>query len=197
MANTCEASLLYIKGNGALKTYTVQIPAVIGRDFCQWAIISFFSMILKFSMGHYLSFYTDFYGPFPKLIGLWPMAPCLPNHCPDLTLTHIFWSTCIDGRTWLTSRSSFGTSIWIYGHPCSINVHVSIHAVSLCEHKTFTTFACKAWRGITLSFSRLGIKRWRSQWADVEITLLTRWRSILNLDTWCTLENGWSKVEVT
>ena len=40
-----------------------------------------FSMILKFSMGHFLSFYTDFYGPFSKLMGLWRMAPCLPNHC--------------------------------------------------------------------------------------------------------------------
>ena len=40
-----------------------------------------FLMILKFSMGHFLSFYTDFYGPFSKLMGLWRMAPCLPNHC--------------------------------------------------------------------------------------------------------------------
>ena len=39
-----------------------------------------FSMILKFSMGHFLSFYTDFYGPFSNLMGLWRMAPCLPNH---------------------------------------------------------------------------------------------------------------------
>ena len=42
-----------------------------------------FSMILKFSMGLFLSFYTDFYGPFSKLMGLWCMAPCLPNHCTD------------------------------------------------------------------------------------------------------------------
>ena len=42
-----------------------------------------FSRILKFSMGHFLSFYTDFYGPFSKLMGLWRMAPCLPNHCND------------------------------------------------------------------------------------------------------------------
>ena len=47
----------------------------------KWAIFSFFSMILKFSMGHFLSFYTDFNGPFFKLMGLWRMAPCLPNHC--------------------------------------------------------------------------------------------------------------------
>ena len=39
-----------------------------------------FSMILTFSMGHFLSFYTDFDGPFSKLMGLWRMAPCLPNH---------------------------------------------------------------------------------------------------------------------
>ena len=39
-----------------------------------------FSMILKFSMGHLLSFYTDLYGPFSKLMGLWRMAHCLPNH---------------------------------------------------------------------------------------------------------------------
>ena len=30
-----------------------------------------FSMILKFSMGHFLSLYTDFDGPFFKLMGLW------------------------------------------------------------------------------------------------------------------------------
>ena len=40
-----------------------------------------FSMFFKFSMGHFLSIYTDFYGPFSKLMGLWCMAPCLPNHC--------------------------------------------------------------------------------------------------------------------
>ena len=40
-----------------------------------------FSMILKFLMGHFLSFYTVFYGPFSKLMRLWRMAPCLPNHC--------------------------------------------------------------------------------------------------------------------
>ena len=39
-----------------------------------------FSMFLKFSMDHFLSIYTDFYGPFSKLMGLWRMAPCLPNH---------------------------------------------------------------------------------------------------------------------
>ena len=36
---------------------------------------SAFSMILKFSMGHFLSLYTDFDGPFFKLMGLWRMAP--------------------------------------------------------------------------------------------------------------------------
>ena len=39
-----------------------------------------FSMILIFSMGHFLSFYIGFYGQFVKLMGLWRMAPCLPNH---------------------------------------------------------------------------------------------------------------------
>ena len=27
-----------------------------------------FSMILKFSMGHFLSFYTDFYGPSRRIV---------------------------------------------------------------------------------------------------------------------------------
>ena len=52
-----------------------------GRGFCQMGYFQLFSMILKFSMGHFLSFYTDFYGPFSKLMGPWRMAPCLPNHC--------------------------------------------------------------------------------------------------------------------
>ena len=39
-----------------------------------------FSMILKFSMGHLLSFYIDFDETFSKIMGLWRMAPCLPNH---------------------------------------------------------------------------------------------------------------------
>ena len=51
-----------------------------------------FSMILKISVGHFLSFYTDFDGPFSKLMGLWRMAPCLPNHwllyfCLGLTIS--------------------------------------------------------------------------------------------------------------
>ena len=55
----------------------------------KWAIFSFFSMILKFSMGHILSFYTDLYGPFSKLMRLCRMAPCLPNHCTSkLVFSH-------------------------------------------------------------------------------------------------------------
>ena len=53
----------------------------LGRAFCQMGHFQLFSMILKFSMGHFLSFYTDFFGPFSKSMGLWRMAPCLPNHC--------------------------------------------------------------------------------------------------------------------
>ena len=52
----------------------------LGRGFCQMGHFQLFSMILKFSMGHFLSFYTGFYGPFSKLMGLSCMAPCLPNH---------------------------------------------------------------------------------------------------------------------
>ena len=55
----------------------------LGRGFCQMGHFQLFSMILKFSMGHLLSFFTDFNGPFSKLMGLWRMAPCLPNHCPS------------------------------------------------------------------------------------------------------------------
>ena len=59
----------------------------------------FFSMILKFSMGHFLSFYTDFYGPFSKLMGLWRMTPCLPNHCSKYTKVnvnqvHLLYKSC-------------------------------------------------------------------------------------------------------
>ena len=46
------------------------------------------SMILKFSMGHFVSLYTDFYGPFSKLMGLWRMAPCLPNHWGASSLSY-------------------------------------------------------------------------------------------------------------
>ena len=53
----------------------------LGRDFCHRAIFSFFPLILKFSMGHFLTFYTDSNGPFFKWMGLWRMALCLPNHC--------------------------------------------------------------------------------------------------------------------
>ena len=53
----------------------------LGRGFCQMGHFQLFSTILKFSMGHFLSFYTDLYGPFSKLMGLWRTAPCLPNHC--------------------------------------------------------------------------------------------------------------------
>ena len=47
----------------------------LGKGFCQ--------------IGHFLSFYTDFYGPFSKSMGLWRMAPCLPNHW-DYMFTYIF-----------------------------------------------------------------------------------------------------------
>ena len=54
---------------------------VIGKRFFTMGHFQLFPMILKFSMGHFFSFYTDFDGPFFKLMGLWRMAPCLPNHC--------------------------------------------------------------------------------------------------------------------
>ena len=54
--------------------------SVIGKRFLPMGHFQLFSMILKFSMGPFLSFYTDFDGPFSKLMGLWRMAPCLPNH---------------------------------------------------------------------------------------------------------------------
>ena len=60
----------------------------LGRGFCQMGHFQLFWMILKFSMGHFLSFYTNFYGPFSKLMGLWRMAPCLPNHCNYLLTAH-------------------------------------------------------------------------------------------------------------
>ena len=58
----------------------------LGRGFCLMGHFQLFSMILKFSMGHFLSFYTNFYGPFSKLMGLWRMAPCFPNHCLCATM---------------------------------------------------------------------------------------------------------------
>ena len=49
-----------------------------------------FSMFFKFSVGHFLSIYTDFYGPFSKLMGLWRMAPYLPNHCNFAPIVYLF-----------------------------------------------------------------------------------------------------------
>ena len=56
------------------------ICAVIGKRFLPMGHFQLLSMILKFSMGHFLSFYIDFDGPFSKLMGLWRMAPCLLNY---------------------------------------------------------------------------------------------------------------------
>ena len=67
-----------------------------GRDFCQMDHFQLFSMILKFSTGHFLSFYTDFYGPFSKLIGLWRMAPCLPNHWPLDLVSQCLYTASMD-----------------------------------------------------------------------------------------------------
>ena len=50
------------------------------REYLSMGHFQLFSMILNFWMGHFLSLYTDFDGPFSKLMGLWRMAPCLPNH---------------------------------------------------------------------------------------------------------------------
>ena len=54
---------------------------MIGKRFLPMGHFQLFSMNLKFSMGHLLSFYTIFDGPFYKLMGPWRMATCLPNHC--------------------------------------------------------------------------------------------------------------------
>ena len=66
--------------------------AVIGKRFLPMGHFQLFSMILKFSMGHFLSFYLDFDGPFPRLMGLWRMVPCLPNHW-------FGWSVVLDKGT--------------------------------------------------------------------------------------------------
>ena len=65
-----------------------------------------FSMILKFSMGHFLSFYTDFHGPFPKLMGLWRMAPCLPNHWGGVYKNH---PVCLSVQSKLNLGNNFRT----------------------------------------------------------------------------------------
>ena len=61
----------------------------LGRGFCQMGHFQLFSIFFfKFSMDHFLSIYTDFYGPFSKLMGLWRMAPCLSNHWVFLHVLH-------------------------------------------------------------------------------------------------------------
>ena len=67
------------------ETWNISLcQTVIGKRFLPMGHFQLFSMILKFSMGPFLSFYTDFYGPFSKLMGLWRMAPCLLNHWSDI-----------------------------------------------------------------------------------------------------------------
>ena len=51
--------------------------AVIGKGILPMGHFQLFSIILTFSVGHFLSFYTDFDGPFSKIMGLWRMVPCL------------------------------------------------------------------------------------------------------------------------
>ena len=65
--------------------------------FAKWAIFSFFQWFWNFQWA--ISYHSTqiFMGHFPKLMGLWSIAPCLPNHCkltptyPDISLTHHVW----------------------------------------------------------------------------------------------------------
>ena len=74
------SSHLYHVYISSMSWYSVQVvksqcqrSTVIRKRFCQWANFfqRFFLMILKFSMGHFLAFYTDFNAPLSKLMGLW------------------------------------------------------------------------------------------------------------------------------
>ena len=51
-----------------------------GRDFCRWAIFSFFRWFWNFLWAISYHSTQTFDGPFSRLMGLWRMAPCLPNH---------------------------------------------------------------------------------------------------------------------
>ena len=55
-----------IKGQGQQKGMRMFALSVIGKRFLPMGHFQLFSMILKFSMGPYLTFYTDSDGPFFK-----------------------------------------------------------------------------------------------------------------------------------
>ena len=97
-------------------SHTVALGKRFWRDFCQWAIFSFFlfcrhmynwnivdcdikqpilPLFSFFSMGHSLSFYIDFNGLFSELMGLWCMAPCLPNHWYSIVIAFSYWKTLV------------------------------------------------------------------------------------------------------
>ena len=82
------APLIWLSGHLMIYPSTVSVWQWLGRGFCQMGHFQLFSMNLKFSMGHFLSFYTDVNGPFSKLMGLWRMAPCLPYHWSDCPSIH-------------------------------------------------------------------------------------------------------------
>ena len=90
-----------------------------------------FSMILKFSMGHFLSFYTDFYRPFSKLMGLWRMAPCLPNHSLKqkfyCRISRISGNRGLLWETWNTTSKSFGNIADVGGLNSSAADYASSH----------------------------------------------------------------------
>ena len=88
--STC---IIYIKVKSKYHFENSQARQWLGRNFCQWAIFRFFQRFWNFLWANFLSFYTDFDGPFCKLIGLWGMAPCLPNH----------WQGC-NNTCWHTSQ---------------------------------------------------------------------------------------------
>ena len=101
---------------------------------------SAFSMILKFSMGHFLSFYTDFDGPFSKLMGLcaWPLA------FPITAVLHVYILPC---SMFSMERSSFLyiSLIQITSHPCFYERAFSYF--SFLELHDFTLFKPKIFWG--------------------------------------------------
>ena len=121
----CHVQKVTVHAGVLLSDTTVSVAQWLGRGFCQMGHFQLFSMILKFSMGHFLSFYTDFYGPFSKLMGLWRMAPCLPNHwSPDVVLgervLRMFISCPVCHGIPLTrSMFMFGKTEFRYARACS------------------------------------------------------------------------------
>ena len=121
-------------------------------------------------MGHFLTFYTDSNGPFFKWMGLWRMAPCLPNHClrfaewryPLQLLSGRRTSCCIVGfrcpSPRLPSAPPVDKSCPLVGHTCRL---------PLCRLSSILDRSCTV-GGLCCMIRCLYFPRDRSQWDQWE-----------------------------